>query len=134
METKIQNTYRGVDITKFIFSIAIFGMHSTFFDVTGLGLVKQLFVHLGVPYFFVASGFFLGKKIKHIDDDKSIWPVFAKQIRRLSKKLIYLEPISIIINAIELYVILKVSIGRIILETIRDILFTLEVACGSYKL
>ena len=59
MNNENVQTFHGVDIAKFIFSILIFGMHSTFFDVTGLSLLKPLFVHLGVPYFFVSLFFSL---------------------------------------------------------------------------
>ena len=53
-----------VDIVKFIFAILIFIMHSGVFqNILNGELIEALSARLAVPYFFVASGFFFGKKV-----------------------------------------------------------------------
>lgn len=61
-------TYDTVDFVKFIFAILIFTLHLPNLEIFGkeLQVIAQFFGRLGVPYFFIASGFFLGKKLQDI--------------------------------------------------------------------
>lgn len=52
--------YDIVDYFKFFFAICIVGIHANIFADS---LVYPLVFRIAVPYFFVSSGFFFGKKL-----------------------------------------------------------------------
>ena len=57
--------YTGVDIAKFFFCLCIICLHTGIASIlpfSGMYIEKIIFRN-AVPYFFVASGFFLGKKM-----------------------------------------------------------------------
>ena len=92
------STYQIVDILKFIFAICVVCIHSELFKGTELyEWVSPLFFRLAVPYFFIASGYFLGKKI-YTDEKFNGFDKWWNYLKRLFQKLIVFEPISIILR------------------------------------
>lgn len=86
-----------VDYLKFLFAICVVGIHSNILE--GSILYPCLF-RIAVPYFFVASGFFLGKKIWiNISNPEYKW---GGVFKRLIYKLLFFEPISIVLITIQL--------------------------------
>lgn len=107
-----------VDIFKFIFSIAIVGLHSYFLGQCSDWLYPVVY-YSAVPYFFIASGFFFAKKYYSKGYSKEIYRNFAK---RLFTKLLVFEPIS----QIEVIIILTLAgtaVSTIVFETIQHIVF-----------
>lgn len=78
--------YDVVDYFKFFFALCIVAIHTPLWG----GAVYPLLLRLAVPYFFVASGFFVGLKV--YCRSKVNWYAI---IRRLLVKLLIFEPISI---------------------------------------
>lgn len=107
-----------VDILKFIFSLAIVGLHSWF-----LGQYRDwlypVFFYSAVPYFFIASGFFFGKKYYTKGYQQHIYTDFCK---RLFTKLLVFEPISQL-EVIFLLALSGTAISTIVIETIQHIVF-----------
>lgn len=111
-----------VDIFKFIFAICIVLLHNSIFNTHLLWEpVIVLIINLAVPYFFVASGYFLAEKVKRAntpDERKSICLTYVK---RLAIKLLIFEPISIVLWLAKRYLD-GLSIPNILLLTLQDIL------------
>ena len=64
-------TYKGIDFFKFIFALLIVYMHTYCFDGGPVGeWIKGVLSAVGVPFFFIASGFFFGKGLKKTDVPK----------------------------------------------------------------
>lgn len=62
----ISKNYNGIDLFKFISSILVFILHSRIFPLQAVNLnfgITQGICRLAVPFFFVASGFFLFRKM-----------------------------------------------------------------------
>lgn len=61
--TAKQTTYNLIDILKLFFSIAIVIMHLHMFEGNPLEpFITPLICQVGVPFFFVASGFFVAER------------------------------------------------------------------------
>lgn len=63
--------YPGADILKYIMAFAVIAIHAgaiTHFEEMPFGV--EWFIRLAVPYFFVASGVFLGRKLDNLSTDK----------------------------------------------------------------
>ncbi|MEG1497604.1 MAG: acyltransferase family protein, partial [Clostridiales bacterium] len=71
----LKRQYYLIDIFKFAFACLIIFLHINFGENTIIDIIR-CFSHLGVPFFFVVSGFFMGKKL---DNNKLI----NKFIKRL---------------------------------------------------
>lgn len=111
-----------VDLMKFFFALCIVFIHTGLF-VESLGgyYIESILLRLAVPYFFVCSGFFLGRKLEK--DDWKLNKSFVKRyILRIGKKLVFFEVISIIVNI----ALIRHGGGTIIdsaIQTIQSILF-----------
>lgn len=58
------NAYRGIDLAKFVMALLVVAIHAGFFtDIDGGAafVIIQVFARMGVPFFFIASGFFFSK-------------------------------------------------------------------------
>lgn len=58
------NAYRGIDLAKFVMALLVVAIHAGFFtDIDGRAafVIIQIFARMGVPFFFIASGFFFSK-------------------------------------------------------------------------
>lgn len=102
---KISNNYNGIDMMKFLMAILVVFIHiSPFIDVdVDINFFTSIVItRIAVPYFFIASGFFLGLKIKKVKEQYEIYHILKKQTYRLLMlyciwSLIYF-PYSIYIN------------------------------------
>ena len=94
-QSAIKKDYQTVDLLKFLFCICIVSIHASF--VPGQIFLRAIF-RLGVPFFFVTSGFFLGKKL--IADENDVWPTIKKYCLRLLKPFLVFSTITIIENLI----------------------------------
>ena len=105
--------YTGIDIFKFIFSIAIVAIHVSVHSIAGGGLPNMIewFVNFGVPFFFIVSGFLMSNKTATLSKDAEIREFFKHRSFKLFQiygywLLIYL-PITIYITIRDHYDIWK---------------------------
>ena len=79
----LRKKYYCIDLFKFLAAFLIASIHIS--PVISYGvfpdfLLRNYFARIAVPYFFVASGFFLFQKISLRDFDKTIFTAYAKKI------------------------------------------------------
>ena len=82
-----------IDIMKFIFSICIIAIHSSFLkevNVTLYSIITMGLFRIAVPFFFITSGYFYYKKVSQNKETKSY-------ILRLIKIFVIFEIIEIIL-------------------------------------
>lgn len=79
MQTNEHKDYQFVDFLKFFFCLCVVAIHTTVFsDIDGISAVLRL----AVPFFFITSGFFLGRKI--INAEKvEVWQITKRYCMRL---------------------------------------------------
>lgn len=98
----IKKTFQAIDFMKFILAIAIVAIHThglqQFYSVAEYWYLERLFLRLGVPFFFIASGFFIGKKISA--NPSEIKQIVINYIKRLAVPLFVFQGINIIIRFI----------------------------------
>jgi len=100
-----KNTFDGIDIAKLIASIFIFAMHcGALSDYNHAGFIWELLSRWGVPFFFVASSFFLFGKGGNGNIDKT---ALQKYIKRIA--ILYL--FWLIINIPNVYFVSKYRNG-----------------------
>lgn len=88
----------GVDITKFFFAVNIVFLHYGIIEHLPYSeLVTAMVTRLAVPFFFVASGYFWGRKIYAATDDNTSRSLTIHYCKRLGWKLLIFEPISIML-------------------------------------
>lgn len=86
-QNKIEE-YNAIDVTKFICSILVVAIHVSplgFGDNMGLAnyVIQQYIARIAVPFFFIASGFFLYKKSAYENFDINITKNYALKLLRL---------------------------------------------------
>lgn len=62
----IEQRFGSLDYAKFVFSIMIIGLHTAVFSDISYEIaffINQILARLAVPFFFIASGFFIGTKM-----------------------------------------------------------------------
>ena len=67
------NKYVGVDIIKFIMSICVVAEHTNPLVSVNNAFIQNLYfatIKCAVPYFFLATGYFLGRKIEYDEINK----------------------------------------------------------------
>lgn len=83
MSTTVQE-FKTVDVLKFIFAIFVVCLHVPLTNPAIEAWFEPLFFRLAVPYFFVASGFFLGLKLYDVRGggkmEWRVWPLDTKII------------------------------------------------------
>lgn len=81
---KVVLHYTAVDLTKFIASIFIVGLHSHVLASYGgtADYIYQVFSRFAVPFFFISSSFFLYQKSNMQDSNKVIFQ-YAKRILKM---------------------------------------------------
>ena len=110
-----------VDILKFIFAILIMCLHGNIFGGSTFGVFfERIVVRLAVPFFFVSSGFFYGRKVY---TKKNPDVITKRYILRLAEKLLIFEPVSILIIFVQDRVLNHLPVSVIIRESIRHIFF-----------
>jgi peptidoglycan/LPS O-acetylase OafA/YrhL len=113
-------TFYVVDVFKLIFAFAVVGMHTYLlcgYDWS-LNWLYPLFFYSAVPYFFVASGFFYGRKLYQDGSKKNT----LRYIKRLSVKLLVFEPISLAEVIIILF-LAGTTYSEIVSDSWRSVLF-----------
>ena len=99
-----EKTYQGIDTAKFFFALCIVALHanvaSCLPEPAGWLLEKAVF-RLAVPYFFAASGFFLGLKTARADG-RQIGQIIRQYCLRLLLPLMVFSVISDLQRAWEL--------------------------------
>ena len=89
-------SFYAIDLFKFLFSIAIIMLHFPLSYVYASKITKGIFIYfarLAVPFFFIASGYFLFKKLKYQDEiDKK------KSIKKYLKKIAIMYIVWTIFN------------------------------------
>ena len=110
-----------VDVLKFLFAVLIMCLHGeVFMGSTGGLYFEKTIVRLAVPFFFIASGFFYGKKVYAGND---LGAVTKTYVSRLAMKLLIFEPISILIKIAQDLVSKHLAMQTIAVEVVRNILF-----------
>lgn len=102
MQDKLNNKqeYINIDIFKYLFALLILSLHlSPFVQVNATlnYMFNQIFTRIGVPFFFIASGFFLETKINNYNN-------ITKYIKRLMILYIFYTLIYLPQIFYELYV------------------------------
>ena len=98
----MKKEYYLIDIVKLFFAFCIVGIHTDLLSVFPEKVsfwIMQLIFRLGVPFFFVVSGAFLGCKLEknNYDYEMSKNAILA-YCKRLAVLLVVFEPISVIIS------------------------------------
>lgn len=122
-EKEPKQIYPAVDIAKFFFCLCIIALHAKGFRWLPEGyfvLDKGLF-RLAVPFFFVTSGFFLGRKVMR-STQETLWNVFRNYCIHLLKILVIFESINLVLVIIR-DVMREMSVSQIAVETIQKIIF-----------
>ena len=103
----VKKEYPTIDLLKFVFSILIVAIHTSLLKVNesySAWMVSSLFFRLGVPFFFVVSGFFLSDKLYSIQNRNLVEcsQVTRKYCIKNLPPLILWGGIGLIFNLIEL--------------------------------
>lgn len=115
-------TFKFVDALKFFFCLCVVAIHCD--ALNGLNSDAKYYAtqgvfRLAVPYFFVASGFFLGKKA--IENFDKIDSIYKKYMKRLIVPLVVFELINIALESLNM---LPYMTGPFIFkEIIRHVVF-----------
>ena len=122
MRGSLTDTYKCVDVMKLIFCMCVIGIHTNVLkmlpDIPAYFILKGV-LRLAVPYFFVASGFFLGKRIYATGDISNSIKTY---IVRLLKPYIVFETISLLQNAFLMFRAGK-TVRSILRFTVKSLLF-----------
>lgn len=110
-----------IDIFKFLFSICIIALHTDLLINTNVNInwyVTHLIFRLAVPFFFITSGFFYGKKI--LEEKSNIKELTKIYIKRLSYPFIFFLIIGLPFVIFQCY---DGNIFKTVLIIIQKILF-----------
>lgn len=80
----MKESYSGIDLTKFFFACMIPFLHIYFGKIPAITVIQQYISRLGVPFFFVSSGFFLSQSIKKRGNRNA----FIRHEKRIAKMLL----------------------------------------------
>lgn len=97
MQNTSKKAYAGIDIFKFFFAVCIVVLHTEaldFLPYTANYMITKVLLRAAVPYFFIASGFFLGKKLIASSKEQYAGIIRAYCLRML-KPLVFFEIISL---------------------------------------
>lgn len=114
------STKSSIDIAKFVFCLCIVAIHTHLFG--NYYWIEQYILRLGVPFFFITSGYFLGKKLEVYQNKSDIKSVIRKYCLRLLLPLIIFSIVNLIEVNIDYYNSGK-SLQDIVLLDIRSVLF-----------
>lgn len=97
---KIKQTKSAIDIAKFFFCICIIALHTHVADALpaeGRYWLMALVIRQAVPFFFVASGYFLGKKLMASPKEESS-KITLGYCKRLTIPLLFWEFLNLILH------------------------------------
>lgn len=120
---KTKKFYSSMDIAKFVACICVVAIHTGPFanvdETLRWGLYASL-IELAVPFFFVSSGFFLGKKV--LKGVKPVKEIIKDYILRLLKPYIFFSIINILENIV-LMLHSGENIKIILLDVLQSVIF-----------
>ena len=107
----------GVDLFKFLFSFAVVAIHAHLLDGQEGSIVSALRIveNLAVPFFFIVSGFFLGKKISEGNE----FEVYKHYICRFLKMYMIWCFVYLPINIYYELIVYKFTLGFTVFDLIR---------------
>ena len=117
--------YDMVDLCKFIACICIVCIHTAAFSdfvSGGYYYVASCVFRIAVPFFFVTSGFFYGRKLTRGTTGKRK-NLLCRYIKRLGIPLIFWEIVNIAIEVLKQLFIKKLSVGAVIRNVVQSIVF-----------
>ncbi len=96
-------SYGWIDVLKFLFCLCVIGLHTGLERIFGGGwLISRFIFRQAVPFFFVASGFFLGTKIKTAP--KNAANIVLRYCKRLAVPLVVFSAINIVQQCISMII------------------------------
>ena len=119
----MKKEYNFIDIAKFVLAIGIVAIHSNVFDATNniaIYIIYKGITRLGVPFFFVASGFFLYNKLSNAKSDNI---VIGEYIKRLLIPFFFWILIDFFPLKFIPFMLLKGNAFMFALKTIRNLIF-----------
>ena len=126
--------YDSIDLMKFIFCLCIIGIHtniSSIFPKALQLLIGRGFFRLAVPFFFVCSGFWIGKK--YLKQPAELDIIIQKYIFRLLIPLIIFENINNLLEIIYVFLTIFLYLPKcpqsLILSALRAFCF-----CGKPRI
>ncbi len=95
-----KTNFFGIDLTRVIMAIAVVIIHSAYYSSNRVSLSNSLFssfLDFAVPFFFIASGFFLSRKLNSNKQAKTaiLWDFFKKNLKMYIIWTIIYLPLSI---------------------------------------
>lgn len=112
-----------VDLIKFLLAFAIVGIHTdvlnVFPDKTEWCIMHLIF-RLGVPFFYVVSGFFLASKIKGKEEDKVVLHSYRM---KLLIPFSFWTAIGVGGYFVEMIAVENISLGGLLFRIIRVVVF-----------
>jgi len=122
----MKKDYYLIDYAKLFFAFCIVAIHTNLlanFNQNVSFWVTQLVFRVGVPFFFISSGFFLGQKLNNVDYDyQESKKIIFSYCKRLGVLLVVFEPVSVLFSAYT-----KINLGMrsfsIVIELLQEILF-----------
>lgn len=126
MVTFIQKEYPGIDLLKYIMALAVVTIHIHALNLNiELPAMVTWFIRSAVPFFFVVSGFFIGRKISALND----FGQSRQYLRKRSKHLFKIFAIWLIIYlplSIYFYCLNDIPISKSILLYAKSVIFAGE--------
>ncbi len=97
----MKKDFNAIDFLKFVFCFAIIAIHTSLFHGVGNPLSRILeimLLRIAVPFFFVASGFFLGRKIvmERRSKQPQYWETIISYVKRLLKPYLVFLAINLV--------------------------------------
>lgn len=140
----------GIDYFKLLFALCVVAIHTQLFiEYSFYNIFMELITSAAVPFFFIVSGYFLGRKTRLINYDNNT--IFNKYIIRLAKpfcfwgliyfafylaKDIYMEKLGVIDSLFyRVHLLLVASPGGALwyVETILIVAFLLKITLKNRK-
>ena len=123
MCSKERKNYDLVDLCKFIACIFIVCIHTAAFSdliEEGYYYLESCVFRIAVPFFFIASGFFFGKKLVQTNENKGL---LFSYIKRLGVPLAFWEVINVVIEILKQLLIKKVPAAKVVRNVFQSIMF-----------
>jgi surface polysaccharide O-acyltransferase-like enzyme len=99
----MKKTKKTIDFLKLFFSLCVISLHCDMLSNINPDMkffITQGIFRLAVPFFFVASGYFLGSKI--IRNPENMNFIYKKYIKRLLMPLVFFSLINVLLESIKM--------------------------------
>lgn len=130
---KLKN-YNAIDLMKLIMAVVVIAIHAVplrYCTIGWLNTSYALLTQLAVPFFFVATGFLLGKKMSWPYIDKSALETLKKYISRTVKLYVLWSAIYFPLALVE-YVSNQYSVSTSVLSYLRGFFLIGEHNCSLH--